>query len=896
MRVIALLAALAAVATPACTSLPDVAPGVCGNGILEANEDCDNPGETCVQCEIVCAETACTKAGFRCGADDVCHAPSGVFETEPRSEVPFPVLGFRISDVDFDGYGDVVGLNATALNMRYGDPTGTLPDSYNVVTPSLQGFPALSHLEDAEIDDVILPTADGLVAYTGAFGVPSPRQFPLGSSDTGGAANGPNPYDAVYLDKTIALFGPSSDPVAPKLRFSVMTLTSFGPLFEAEITSLCGTTADAVQADWPQHVAARYDVADATFIAFTYANTCLLRVRKLPAGSELPRTDPRCPPLPGVPLALQPKCAYEVTSITDASFPKLARPPALADFNGDGCPSVISQDNGVGDLKEYVGSGDVDTGTCTISMTPKTLSIREPGSAIIGTVPLIPAVPGLASDALVTTFGIHAFSSDDDMEARIYSSDRPLLRASVGDVDADGGLDVVLTTFLPNLDIARRVTSQGAFLLVRTPTIGAVEQTVIGDFDGDLHDDLAYVENLGSAQRLSIAYGTAGGLAPGIAADAFSRVEFISPMQVPDSTDPMLLVDDLIVIDIVENSAGLHPEITVLHGSPSRTMLSFYGPPVSLPGTAFRAAIAGDFVDGPVGALAVDSTPFADLVAFQTGLRDGPNDTTPETAMWLIPGLPNARLGEAVFPAALGDIPRTDQIDTCAGGLKAFCLDFTVFNIWHVSPDHDVLLAVDRPPVGTARLLRLDPDAIATNTVDVAQAITKDLFPAGGKAFDLEAIDIERDGLPELVVSFAGAQGDGHVSICPMNQNGTVAGACVDVATDVLMDPSLECVDGVRGRVRAWCDGTEEQLVVLCRKRAGAASYVIPIAGAGGVYTGSLDDALVTVPRKLEVIQLADVTGDRVHDLVALDGGSGITSLQIYPQLTTREKAVCVGQ
>jgi hypothetical protein len=893
MRALALVAILTA-----CTELPEVGPGVCGNGILEASEDCDNPSASCVQCGIVCDETACTKPGFGCGVDDVCHAPSGVFDNEPRSELPFPVLGFRISDVDFDGYGDVVGLNATALNMRYGDPTGTLPDSYNVVTPSLQGFPAVSHLADAMVDDVVLPTTDGLVAYTGAFGVPSPRQFPFGNEGAGLASNAPNPYDAIELDRTIALFGPSIDSV-PKLAFSVMTLTPTGPFFEAQITSLCGTTSAAVQASWSQHEVARYQAGDRTFVAFTYANTCLLQIRRLDAASRIPRGQPECPTFPGIPGGLQPPCDYEVLSLTDAQFPTFSKPPVLADLDGDGCPSVISQDEGVGALREYAGT--LVTGDCTIAGTYKTLQIREPGSHVIGAVPLVPPVTGLSAEGLVTTFGIHAFATATDADTRLYTSDRPMLHAEIGDIDADGGLDVVLTTSLPNLDIARRVPTTGAFLLVRTPTVGAVEQAVIADFDGDQRDDLAYVENLGTAQRLSIAYGSQAGLGPGVAADAFSRVEFMAPMQVPDSTDPMLLVDDLIVIDLIGSGQTLHPEITVLHGSPSRTMLSFYGPPVPMPGTAFRAAIAGDFVDGPVGEPAIDSTPYADLVAFQVGLRDGPDDTTPETALWLIPGLPNARLGEAVYPDALGHPPMTDTIDSCIGGLKDFCLDFSVFNIWHATDEHDILLAIDRNPAGPARLLRIDPAVIASGTFDPAQSIFENVFPSGGNIYDLEVIDVEHDGTPELVASFSTAtplEPDGHVAICPMRPDGRVAGACVDVATDVLMDPTLECVDGVHGEVLPWCEAAGEQLVVLCRKRTGrdVTSYVIPIGGADGIYTGSVASAVVTVPRKLEIIQLADVTGDHVDDLVALDGTGGISSLQVYPQLTTREKAACVGQ
>lgn len=897
MRALALLVVLTA-----CTELPEVGRGVCGNGILEANEDCDNPSGTCMQCALLCEANTCSKSGFACGVDDVCHAPSGVFANEPRSELPFPVLGFRISDVDADGYGDVVGLNATTLNTRYGDPTGTLPESYNVITPQVLGFPAVTHLVSSTIDDVVMPTADGLVAYTGAFGVPSPRQFPLGSSDAGMASNSPEPYDAVSIDQTIALFGPTTDTV-PNLMFSVMTLTSFGPFFEAQFTSLCGTTAAANRASWRDHEIARYQSGDRTYVAFTYTNTCVLQIRKVGPGASIPRGTATCPSFDDVPPGfVQPDCDYEVLSITNATFPKLTKPPVLADLDGDGCPSVISQDNGVTDLREYTGTTDVDTGQCAIAMSSTPLAILEPGSQVIGTVPLLPPVAGLSHDALVTTFGIHAFAIADDAPARLYTSDRPMLRAELGDLDNDGGTDVVLTTALPNLDIARRVTSTGAFLLVRTPTIGAVEQTVIADFDGDERDDLAYVENLGTAQRLSIAYGTGAGLAPGIAADAFSRVEFMSRMQVPDSTDPMLLVDDLFVIDLSQNGTVVRPEITVLHGSPSRTMLSFYGPPVTIPGTAFRATAGGDFIDGPVGAFGVDSTPHSDLIAFQTGLRlDGPSDITPETALWLIPGLPGARLGEAVFPAALGQPPTTDQIDTCALGLKAFCLDFSVFNVWHATPDHDVVLGVDRSPTGEARLLRLDPAEIASGTFDPAQAIVKNLFPAGGKAYDLEVIDVDHDGAPELVTSFSATAGltDGHVAICPMNQNGTVAGACVDVATDVLLDPTLECVDGVPGDVLAWCEApASRQLVVLCRKRIGTdvISYVVPISGTGGVFTGSLERSIVTVPRKLDIIQLADVTGDNVDDLVTLDGTGGITSLQVYPQHTTREKAVCVGQ
>lgn len=892
-----------------CSELPDINAGLCGNGILEAGEDCDSPGDDCVQCGLVCADDgACSKDGFTCGVDDFCHAPSGEFEPDPSSEVPFPSLGFRVTDVDFDGYGDVVGLNTTALNVRYGDSMGALPDSYNVATPQLMGFPAVGHLEDRHVDDVILPTTDGLVAYTGAFGVPSPRQFPLGgASDVSG--DRPTPYDAVHVDQTIALFGPSFGP-NPKLSFGVMAITSFGPVFEAEITDLCGTEAPASELMWRQHELVHYEVGDTTYVAFTYTNTCVLRVRRMPAGFEIPRGDPRCPYLSQFPQSIQDDCAYEVTSVTDPAFVSLAKQPAFADLDGDGCPSLMSNDGGLSGLLEYVGV-DV-SGTCTITTSnTQTRPIAAQGR-VIGSVPL--GLSGYTSDALVTTFGIYAFNGT--APEQLYTSDRPMERAEIGDLDDDGSLDVLLTSsLLPNFDVARRVPGTPAFLLVRTPTVGAVEQTVVADFDGDLRDDLAYVENLGTAERLSIAYGTANGLAPGIQADAFTKVEFMSAMQVIDSGDPIGIVDDLIVIDLNMDSGTIHAEITVLHGSSQRTMLSFYGPPVPIAGTAFRAVVSGDFVDGDIavtGGGSVTTTGHDDLLAFQTGIQVGPG--ADQTAIWLVPGLANAKLGQALN--STGDapdqtvLPLTSQVDTCAGGLRDFCLDFAVFTVWNATisddptVDHQIVFAVDyRGPTTAPHLLRLDPALVTPTAALPPGSIIEGAFAAGGKIYDLEVVDVDHDGAPELVASFGASTprgSDGHVAICPMTPAGELAGSCVDVAADVLNDPSLECVDGVRGTVRSWCDPNPSRLVVVCRRHGqtdrDVMSFVVPLDGAAGAYTGSLDDALISVPRRIDVLQVSDVTGDQLDDLVTLDGTQGIASLQIYPQRSTRDEKVCVGR
>jgi hypothetical protein len=91
---------------------------------------------------------------------------------------------------------------------------------------------------------------------------------------------------------------------------------------------------------------------------------------------------------------------------------------------------------------------------------------------------------------------------------------------------------------------------------------------------------------------------------------------------------------------------------------------------------------------------------------------------------------------------------------------------------------------------------------------------------------------------------------------------------------------------------------------VLCREYAQkanlsakdvVASYVIPVGGSGGVYTASHADQILHTDRRIDVIQVADVTGDEVGDLVTLDSSTGIASLQVYTQHSTREELVCVG-
>ncbi|MEO7092355.1 MAG: hypothetical protein ABI175_03830, partial [Polyangiales bacterium] len=106
----------------ACTDLPDFGDG-CGNLVLEVGEDCD--GDASGQCDDSCNlrcggdEQPCPD-GYVCGADSFCHAPSGTFTPFPSS-TPFQSDVYAVTDVDLDGYGDVVSITTSSLDTNFGD-------------------------------------------------------------------------------------------------------------------------------------------------------------------------------------------------------------------------------------------------------------------------------------------------------------------------------------------------------------------------------------------------------------------------------------------------------------------------------------------------------------------------------------------------------------------------------------------------------------------------------------------------------------------------------------------------------------------------------------------------------------------------------------------------------
>jgi hypothetical protein len=121
-----------------------------------------------------------------------------------------------------------------------------------------------------------------------------------------------------------------------------------------------------------------------------------------------------------------------------------------------------------------------------------------------------------------------------------------------------------------------------------------------------------------------------------------------------------------------------------------------------------------------------------------------------------------------------------------------------------------------------------------------------------------------------------------------------VPSGCRDLLSDIVaLEPAtLACFDAVPGRF-AFRSVTSvataaEDLIVLCRD-SGTTLYRVS-NGADGVHV----DVFARLRGSLSSLEVGDVTGDRIPDILGIEGEAGARSLVVFPQCTNRDTA-CVG-
>jgi hypothetical protein len=176
--VLALAAALVA-----CDDLPAAQDGVCGNRVVDPDEDCDTfavgagtfcrPPGSSGQCRYGCGPQAdgtapgCP-AGMGCGVDGTCREPSGSFVAGAQ-----PVAGafaaILVGDVDGDGRADVVGVEAGAVSVSYFDGALALVDAFRTPRGGISlAKPLLRDLSGDGRADLLVAVASGTLVDLGS--------------------------------------------------------------------------------------------------------------------------------------------------------------------------------------------------------------------------------------------------------------------------------------------------------------------------------------------------------------------------------------------------------------------------------------------------------------------------------------------------------------------------------------------------------------------------------------------------------------------------------------------------------------------------------------------------------------------------------------------------------
>jgi hypothetical protein len=616
MRPAHLLCVLAALTAAACHDLPDL--GACNNGIVEeANgEACDDGGEssTCTAgCLLKCVEAGkaasyvsvgvigdgpdarevfCPDARYHCGSDVICRAPSGAF-APLASSLPFnigssPVLG----DVDNDGLLDLVGTSPTQIYIRFASTSGT-------------------PLGDAVVQDA--PSAEAPYVI---FDRDESRRDPMQSELSIGIPT-----------EGLALLRSDGERFAPELKLEIEVPGDSRGLVVRDPDPRFGEVVVAVpnqgsgSSITPRRVKVQAPRAtDPPVVPEQPLPVCdggggqpwsTVAALAAPDRRSFVLVIQRSSAIPPQPWQV---CRYTQAggtwTVAALALPSSPPPPplpmrapavaVLANLDGDSClelavRTVAAPGFGMIDAAGPPGCGFA-AGVMPLPFVDPSMGVA---AGLLAAGSIIPGDP----DELVLEGGVFArcLPGEDCGTVPVGSFRRiaaptkvPWHAAAVVDLNGDGALDVVAARGgEPDLDIVRG--GGGSANVYRASTDAQISDLVAGDFDGDRLGDVAMVEsNPQLGDRISVLFGTheatvgsprtMSGPTGQLVLGRFSEIPWIRTK----GTDG---VDDLFVVNV----GAPTPIAGLAIGDAARLMTTPRFPPSAVVGVRIGALAAGSF-------------------------------------------------------------------------------------------------------------------------------------------------------------------------------------------------------------------------------------------------------------------------------------------------------------
>ncbi|MEZ4361033.1 MAG: VCBS repeat-containing protein [Kofleriaceae bacterium] len=496
--------ALAAL-TWGCSNLQPIDPNRCGNRIVEEGEACDEgPDDTATctdECRLICVGAEVGPAsyvdnpedavpggycppGYACGIDGLCSAPSGRFRAETSFE--FDVEQADVGDLDGDGVADLVGIGATAIRIHLGDADGAPLSAISTLpSPSATGPFLLADLDASGGDDLFVPAEGGVV--------------PFYATEAGTLEHRPSPTLLVPREGNLAavdgVVTQANGPRQPLLVFAeaegnfvvLRDLTTTG---NPELAR-CDTGSPATMRRGQLAVAAT-GAGDLIAIGVD---------RTIDAGvCVLAPADPRQPGDPG----WAPRF-YKLAA--GARFDVDSVPLLWVHLDADACPELLAPTLSGLDTQGHTTLRS--TSACTFA----TAAVAAPSWPAARRVLGVGNLDRVGSDELVTSTGV--FRVDSPTAVTGLGPPLAFERLRVADFNGDGVPDIAGVEFPASgevgkeaVRILRTAGSPGTWqaTAVVVETLRPVAQLAVGDFDGDLIDDLAITEiSALSAQRVPTA-------------------------------------------------------------------------------------------------------------------------------------------------------------------------------------------------------------------------------------------------------------------------------------------------------------------------------------------------------------------------------------------------------